>query len=382
VAHHVAVNSGTPTTPQWRLDRRPALDGLRGVAILLVVASHTLIGTGIFQLGGAVGVDLFFALSGYLITGLLIPGVRLGRFDIRGFYARRARRLLPAAYLTIAGTWLLLWMAADPWVKGYTREAAVTVAYVRNVYKFPRDGFDGALGHMWSLAVEEQFYIVWPVLLLLIFSASKRLRVSPLLPVAALTTCAFAWRIWLTIRPDPDVYHRLDVSAALLLTGAFVAVAESNGHTLTSSRAARVGLVVLLVSAAAPFQANFAPSMWVGVVTAGGAVLVLTRGSDAVLSHPVLRGAGRVSYGWYLWHVPLMSVWIGGHEPGLAQRVAGAALGLCLALASWHCVERPILARRRSVKVVDGLHVEAGVSAVDDDRAAGECSQSERHVPA
>ncbi|HET9720708.1 MAG TPA: acyltransferase, partial [Solirubrobacteraceae bacterium] len=148
--------------PPRRLGRRPVLDGLRGVAVLLVIAEHT----GLLH-NGFLGVDVFFVLSGFLITTLLLEEFqRAGRISLRGFYARRARRLVPALLVAVAA-FLVISAAADQ--SGFGDDvlaAAAGVTYITNILMALTPTWLPAVGHLWSLGAEEQFYLLWPVVLI------------------------------------------------------------------------------------------------------------------------------------------------------------------------------------------------------------------------
>ncbi|WP_050043961.1 acyltransferase [Bradyrhizobium sp. LTSPM299] len=168
-------------TPKYRAD----IDGLRAVAVVLVVAFHAFPDV---VRGGFIGVDVFFVISGYLITGIILADLEASKFTFRGFYTRRARRIVPALALVIAATLVIGWSQLLPTTyQGLARHAFAGALFFPNFLSWSEVGyFDGAaetkpLLHLWSLGVEEQFYLVWPLFLLLLKRLS--IRLVPILSV-------------------------------------------------------------------------------------------------------------------------------------------------------------------------------------------------------
>lgn len=309
----------------------PALDGLRGVAILLVVVGHG----GLVAHGHAsdAGVVLFFALSGYLITGVL-----LRRPTFRGFYLRRAARLLPALLLMLAvlgvlaaGLGSVFWSMAWP-----------ALFYVANWWQ--ASGHDmGSFSHAWSLSIEEQWYLVWPAVVLLV----PRRRLPAL--IVAVIIGSLAARAWFVVGGEQwRAYNGTDTNAFALAAGALLAVVPR--------RAARwwqpVAVALFAVAACWPSYPPWphGSAFWVAVLSVTGGVLmvgVAVTGRAPWLCWTPLRYAGTVSYGWYLWHYPLdrvaASVLGNGRLVGMCASVA--ALGV--AALSWRYIEQPILRRVR-----------------------------------
>jgi peptidoglycan/LPS O-acetylase OafA/YrhL len=329
------------TVGRDRLGYIPALDGLRGVAIVLVIACHYFR----FPLdGGPVGVGLFFVLSGFLITTLLLEeradsgGVRIGRF-----YARRARRLLPALAVL-----LVVYLV----VRGAKGEDGVAVAaaaglYVGNVVQAfgVDDVLSGTcLAHLWSLAQEEQFYLVWPFLLLLGLRA-RRVLLWLSLALAAL----IVYRAALTLggASAARLYYAPDTRADALLAGAVLAVWRHRGGLSVAEPVALAGFTVVFFGLFVNPWAH-AWSIWQApLIVAGSAALVAAScGSTqmaALLSSRPLVGIGKVSYSLYLWHVPIFCAF-GYRRPELALPAAALVAAL-----SYRYVEQPF--RRRSLRV-------------------------------
>ena len=305
--------------------RVPELDGVRGIAVLLVVAAHA--GGVHLAGGGAIGVGLFFVLSGYLITRLLLRELAgRGQIDLRRFWERRARRLVPAflvftALLTVllatAGRLDRLWILAALPVADYTAALGVDL--------YPAD-------HVWSLAVEEQFYLTWPFIL-----AWVSTRRRPLRWVIGAATLMTGWRVGAALAGWNDwVYHSLDGNAYALLFGACLAIAG----TRLSGAAGTVALLSVIALAGVPPTGR----IWLAVVVpaAAGASAVLIAGARGVpgLAWAPLRLVGRVSYGWYLYHYPVMVLL---PEEAHVARWAVAMLTFGLAVLSWRFVEQPVL---------------------------------------
>lgn len=347
-----------------RLTYQPALDGLRGVAVLWVLLYH---GAVRWARGGFLGVDVFFVLSGYLITALLLTEWRAhGTVDLRAFWARRARRLLPALLVlmvAVAGLAPLLTSAAS---RGRLRgDGLATLFYVAN-WRFVFSGhsyFDqfaapSPLRHAWSLGVEEQWYLAWPLLvaggLRLVKGRSRALLVA----TVVLGAGSALLMAWLT-HPSGDpsrVYYGTDTRAQALLAGAALALALGTRHLGGAARAAvaTMGVIGAVVLAGLVVRTSDA-DRWlyhggyalVAVATVSVIAAAVQPGPNPVrspLSLAPLRAVGRISYGLYLWHWPLYLVLTPARTgldgvPLLALRLA---VTLAVAVLSWHLVESPL----------------------------------------
>jgi peptidoglycan/LPS O-acetylase OafA/YrhL len=298
--------------------RIPALDGLRGLAIILVLVGHM----NIPGLEGfaPLGVTLFFVLSGYLITGVLTRHADEGGVRFGEFYGRRARRLIPAllpmlavaAFLVGDGWWPQTWHA---------------LLYVGNL-PLLRGELLGNIGHTWSLAVEEHFYLVWPLVIALI-PARQRFR---LVGVAVL---AFgAWRLGL-IASGANVhriYFATDTNAFPLLAGCLLEVGKFPRFSPITGVIASACFVAMEVVGTITL-----PLLFISVPLAAVMVQVASTGLP-LLEAAWLRWLGTVSYGIYLWHAPLM------HEFG-AHRLLVVPAVILIAWLSWKLLEEPILNR-------------------------------------
>ncbi|HET7568419.1 MAG TPA: acyltransferase [Gaiellaceae bacterium] len=354
--------------PRFVLGNRPALDGLRGLAIALVVLFHLGIHSPVTR-GGFLGVEMFFVLSGFLITFLLVDELgRLGRVGLRDFYVRRALRLLPAL-LAMLGLLLAYLAAFGPHARFHVfqREGLAALFYVNNWYRAFDWGPSLTLPHTWSLSVEEQFYIVWPVVLL----AAVRLRGHGLaLGLAGAGLVASAVYRGLAWGGDPTLirlFTGADSRADALLAGCALALLVASGRV----RPDRLGrffpaLAVLSLAGLAAMSARVAWNE--GFLYRGGytlysllvAVLILALVGDAT---PRLRAIfewrpavvlGRVSYGLYLWHLPVFEL-VGDRVHGQAARIPlELALTAALTALSWRLVEQPAL--RLKKRFAPGAH--------------------------
>ncbi len=332
-----------PTVPagdQRGSTRTPELDGVRGLAILLVVAGHAA-GT---SHAPSVGVTLFFALSGYLITGLIVREIeRTGRIGLRAFWARRARRIVPALALFL-GFLLVLYAALGTPLEGMRLAALAPVMDYHQALGHE----DPITQHRWSLAVEQQFYLVWPVLAVLLWRTRR-----PALWLWLLAGTFAAWRIvLLTVGHGAWAYYSLDGSAFALLFGCLAAVATWRPRAWVAWAA----LAALSVVTLAPVPLGTAIALLIPAA-AGGALLVASAHLLPWLAWTPLRLAGRVSYAWYLWHVPLIVL----VQDSPALRWGAVVMSLVFAVLSWRLVESRFLPSAASV---DPAGTETGRRAV------------------
>lgn len=322
--------------------RIDGFDLLRGIAVGLVVLRHAL--PDLAPGAGVVGVVMFFALSGHLITGLLVGELeRTGRVDLRRFYARRARRLVPALLFLLAGV-ALVTLLLDPLGdrSALPRDLVVASTWTGNL---PHLTPSGATFHLWTLATEEQFYLVWPALLALAFGRRLVLVLLAGAAVAAVGACALTV-LWL--RAEPDLAYALPTSwAACFVVGATSRVLVPRlAVPRWAPAAALAGLAVLSV---VPLRGHALTYLVAGpLVALLTAVLLLAWRSWADVSAPLLRplvALGTVSYGAYLWNYPL-TLWL---RPYVDQAgLLAAVLTVPMAWVSWHLVERPVQARARA----------------------------------
>lgn len=328
-------------------NRIRALDGVRGAAVILVVIGHVS-GT-VAPYTANAGVTLFFVLSGFLITSLLLKE-KADHGDLRlgAFYMRRVLRLYPALLVVIAGTGVLLLALGDSRLRDFGAQAVGAGLYVTNILQAAGVGFD-YFTHMWSLAVEEQFYLVWPILLVATFAligsmAADAKRSRLIAVVATLTVLALAWRIVATLSLQPDrVYYAPDTNAFLLLLGCLLAVLPQKVVTRTPWMVSVVAMGALIAVSLALPGGSETTRNWV-VLGAGLFAVPVVAGSierNPAMSTRIFVWFGTISYGLYLWHFVLLGVL----KPSGVWRLAAVAVAVLLAWLSFRFMERPIQRR-------------------------------------
>jgi peptidoglycan/LPS O-acetylase OafA/YrhL len=359
---------------------RPDVEGLRAVAVLLVVLYHCGVSS-----GGFVGVDVFFVISGFLITGLLLREHEKRRtVSIPGFYARRARRILPAGMLVIIGTVLMAHHYQNIIAYAFTTQDGKWAAlFAANVH-YANVGTDyflqstdplkaSPLLHYWSLAVEEQFYFVWPTIVLVFGLLARWWPLRRLIFLVALAgvVASFVWSIHATDTNPIWAYYSPFTRAWELGLGALAAtlvVPLSRLHRWAGVALAWGGLAAICVSAAIYSDATIFPGS-AALLPVLGTVAVIVGGMSGLGAGHLLglapaRAVGRVSYGWYLLHYPPMILLLGslytGHPLPVHERLEIAGVTLVLSFAMYYALEKPIrrsraLAARPWVSIAMGL---------------------------
>jgi peptidoglycan/LPS O-acetylase OafA/YrhL len=340
--------------------RIAGLDGLRALSVLAVFLSHTGL-AGVH--GGFIGVDVFFVLSGFLITRLLAAEyAREHRISLAAFYGRRARRLYPALFGVLAAV-AIYCVFFEPRLHG-SMEVLPALLYVMNwVRAF--GGYNAELtGHTWSLAIEEQFYLLWPLVLLALLKLERRHALAALV-ILALAICS--WRQWLFVDHRTSlarIYAGFDTHTDGLIYGAVLAL-MSGQWVKRIGYLWPLGAAYLVLVLFDDQFVKFAVNPHGYAISAIAAAVVIARVVSAqssllvrALDLPPMSGLGRVSYGFYLWHYPVIRVMLyGGHDPILAffgslayPKVAmvSATLWVSLAftLASWFLIEKPAMRMR------------------------------------
>jgi peptidoglycan/LPS O-acetylase OafA/YrhL len=328
----------------------PEIDGLRAIAVLAVVFYHAGFGVG----AGLVGVDVFFVISGYLITGLLRDEwLATGRIDLFAFYARRVRRLLPALFVLVAGTVALsMWLLAESGrFKPVAESAAAALLFLGNFYFQHKTGgyFDPStaampLQHLWSLAVEEQFYLVWPLALLALL---KRAPARLALCIAVLCVASLALAEALLFFDAEAAFYQMPARFWELAVGGWIACrpaqVRADGRWL-----AGFGTVLVLVASCVPI-AHF-PGLGALPAVAGAACLIyavhVARSlgwAGAFLRSRPMVFFGLISYSLYLWHWPLLALDHASRagEAPAALRAVMISLAVVLAWVSYKFVEQP-----------------------------------------
>lgn len=340
----------------------PGLDGLRGIAVLLVVGLHYgslwkgREGAGWLP-GGFVGVDVFFVLSGFLITSLLLSEKAVaGRVNLKNFYARRGLRLLPALYVVLVAHAVFSIGIGDETLKSELKQVLSVVAYVSNfaqVY-FDKSMIHSGIGNTWSLAIEEQFYLVWPALLLfgILRFARTRQHVLALVLGGAVLSAVIRLVVWNWAGHYPAAYMRPDCRADGLLLGVLCAflwrwdMVPTRWLNAASSACAAFLLAFAFIVKDSDWMFNYG----FFVVSAATAVIVLALAENVssmsrLYEWEPLRLVGRVSYGLYLWHV--LALRITAHFVHPNNKFVLFLLGLGVATVavalSYNLIEQPIL---------------------------------------
>jgi peptidoglycan/LPS O-acetylase OafA/YrhL len=350
--------AGPPVTeaaPPISHSYRPDLDGLRSIAVYLVLLFHTGLG---WAKGGFIGVDLFFVLSGFLVSSVLLSEIeKSGDLRLGRFYARRVRRLLPAAVMTIAATCLtftVLWSVVRR--LGIIGDAQSALLYYANWHFISQSGDYFATDvetspflHFWSLAIEEQFYVFFPILLLLLSKVGRRAMLTVLAAIFAVSLVAQVY--WAQV-DTTRAYYGTDARVYQLFAGALLTVVLHtwSPRLLRGARAhvvALAGLVGVLLLGSGLVDVN--PSlrgigaMVVSVMLIGGLMLGDQQPLSRLLGRPVPVFLGRISYGTYLWHWPVIAALttLFDTSPAIIA-IFALALGTGLAALSYEVLEMPI----------------------------------------
>jgi len=356
---------------------RPDVEGLRAVAVGVVLLYHA--GVPLIS-GGYVGVDVFFVISGFLITGLLVRELeRSGRISLTGFYARRARRLLPSTAVVLAAVALLAWLLMSPVErKTVAKDLAAAALYVVNWQQASLAVDYSALGaeaspvqHFWSLAVEEQFYLVWPLLIIAIGwwctrRGGKAVRPRLALALGAIAVASFAYSVHLTQQEAGAAYFSTFTRGWELAVGGLVALVPADAWRRLPGRLAGAlalgGIAAIAVAALGfsdetPFPGSAAalPVLGAAAIIAAGAAAQDTAGAKLLGTAP-MRYVGRISYSWYLWHWPAVAFatvkWPGISTAQLAVVVAASWVPAAL---THKLVENPVRVSRALAPVGRGL---------------------------
>jgi peptidoglycan/LPS O-acetylase OafA/YrhL len=371
----VAGESSSPGTSG--LTFVPALDGIRGVAIIVIMGYHG----GVFLTsGGFYSLDTFFALSGFLITSLLISEhQRTGAIRLSRFWIRRARRLLPGLLLMLVGVAcfaaFLVPAGTYPTLRG---DGLASLFYVANWHfiasganYFNQTALTSPLTHMWSLAVEEQFYLVWPLIVLGVFSLSRSRRLLLTVCVVGALASALEMALLYSVTDVNRVYYGTDTRAQSLLVGAALAVGlslwadrrasssdDGPNWALQTPSARRLALLIGLAGVAGSvtlwttvsyndafaFRGGFLLAALATSAVLFSVVTVRRSVLTSALAWAPLRYVGRISYGMYLWHFPLFTYLDGARVDltGWPLFLVRAAATVAIATASYYLVELPI----------------------------------------
>ncbi len=366
---------------------RNDIDGLRAIAVLSVLFYHA---NSSWLPGGFVGVDVFFVISGYLISSIILGGIDRGTFSFGDFYARRVKRIFPALLL------VLLTVSVVGWITLFSDEyerlgghVAAGAAFLSNIVLWREAGYFDPAGelkpllHLWSLGIEEQFYLIWP----LIFFLLAKARRSPLVAIILITVGSFALNVYWVREHEVRAFYLPVARFWELSIGALLAYAQVLGVKRTSSVVQRISQLVaggatvpirnlwalgglgLLAAALVLLSKDDVFPGWLAALPTVGTVLLIAAGNGTwinsrLLGNPVMVWVGLISYPLYLWHWPLLSFGriLSPERPGAAATLLSLGAAVVLAWLTYRYVERPIRTSRQTVRPSLGLL--AGVAAV------------------
>ncbi|MET3925626.1 acyltransferase family protein [Devosia sp. 2618] len=352
---------------------RPDIDGLRAIAVLAVLAYH--LGFS-FIPGGFVGVDVFFVISGYLITSIIVREMAQGEFSFLGFYARRFRRILPALLVVIPTSLGAGWVLLLPTYYSNLSESATAATFgLSNIFFWLNtDYFDQAadqlpLLHTWSLAVEEQFYIVWPIALVILAGLSRtHLTKTATIALGAVIVVSLVWSEVMVRQQSSQPFFLTHLRAWELAIGAIIALAPAVkrrwlAFVMDALGITLIGYAVFRLSAASPFPG--ASALWPCV----GAALIVAQKDRAspiawLLGTRLMVWVGLISYSLYLWHWPIIvfyRYYIGGDAFSTHEKIALGAASVVVAALSWKFVELPF---RRPTSVNSAMTIYFGLGGM------------------
>jgi peptidoglycan/LPS O-acetylase OafA/YrhL len=356
---------------------RPDIDGLRTIAVLSVIVYHAKISMGNAVLGnwqllpgGYLGVDIFFVISGYLITTLLMTELAAsGRISFMHFYERRVRRLLPGLLVVMLASLPFAWKFLLPQqLVDFSNSLIFSLAFSSNFYwDFSLHQYESESAlflpflHTWSLAVEEQYYIVFPLLLVVIYRWGRQYlaRILTLLLVLSLV-----YAQWMTGRDASFSFYMMPTRFWELLVGSLLALAQLNNFTGNPNRLWQRAMpslgLLMVVGSLVSFDFDMHHPGFITLIPVVGTVLIICFRTDrdwvtCALSRPAMVYFGLLSYSLYLWHYPIFAfgrMVAAGVSPTIAQKGSWIVLTLLLSVLSYHLVEKPFRSKRISRRVL------------------------------
>ena len=372
-------------------NRIRSLEGLRAVAVLMVMLYHGELGVR----GGYVGVDVFFVISGYLITSILITERQTtGRTSIRAFYGRRARRLIPASGLVTLSTLVAGWFVLDPIARRELGTDSLWASLFAANIRFARTGAEylttvdvpSALQHYWSLAVEEQFYFLWPLILVAAWRALRGSKHAVTLVVSVIVVVSFVACVHLTSTNPVWSYFAPWTRAWEMAAGGLLAAATVNGRRrmlppVIANVLGITGIIVIIGCAFLYSDSTTFPG-WAALAPVIGTIAVIAQITartpvNSALGTRVMTWIGERSYSLYLWHWPLLtlaSVRFDGLTP--LQRAAALIATAALAASTFALVENPV---RHSPLLMRNAHVSLAIGATITLVVAGGAFVASRH---
>jgi peptidoglycan/LPS O-acetylase OafA/YrhL len=342
---------------------RPDIDGLRAIAVLTVVAYHAFPH---WLRGGFIGVDIFFAISGFLISTIIFQNLERGTFSFADFYSRRVRRIFPALIAVFAACFAFGWYVLLPHeFKQLGQHIAGGAAFISNFLLWQESGYFDNLSdtkpllHLWSLGIEEQFYILWPLLLW----AAHKLKLNSLVLILTIGALSFSLNIYQVRANEIATFYSPQTRIWELLIGAGLAylllyppqqmqkallrVQAVVSPKALSNLCASAGLFAIVVGLLLIMRGRHFPGVW-PLLPAGGAALIILAGSQAwinrqILANPLLVWVGLISYPLYLWHWPLLSFAriVEAETPSVLTRSFAIVLSIALAWVTYRLIEKP-----------------------------------------
>jgi len=348
----VEADAGPAGLPKYRAD----IDGLRAVAVLAIVAFHAFPHT---VKGGFVGVDIFFVISGFLISSIIFAQLQAGKFSYLDFYGRRVRRIFPGLIVVLVFSYILGWfvlLAGE--YKQLGKHIAAGASFISNlVFRNESGYFDNVaitkpLLHLWSLGIEEQFYIAWPLILSLLWSR-ERLRFGA---IFSIFVASFLWNVW-TVHTDPvgDFYTPQSRFWELAIGALLAYLSLFHPSTICKFKNAQsvLGAILVFGSIVITVKEIPFPGWWALIPTLGTAML-LSAGptawvNRAIVASPVAVWFGLISYPLYLWHWPLLSfaTIVNGANPVRSVRTVALIAAVALAWLTYRMIELPFRSRQR-----------------------------------
>ncbi|CAH0273602.1 O-acetyltransferase OatA [Massilia sp. Bi118] len=342
---------------------RPDIDGLRAVAVGLVVLFHA---WPKWLRSGFIGVDVFFVISGFLITSIILKDLKQRSFTIRGFYVRRIRRIFPALITVVLAVLAFGWyVLLQQEFAQLGKHVAAAAAFVSNLVLWSEAGYwdnesvTKPLLHLWSLGVEEQFYLVWPIAMALCF----RVRFGILAFLALTLAGSFLYGLYATFNHPAEAYFSPVTRFWELASGGLVAYAMTKRSPLLPAPLliSSLGLLLLVLGAVLiKGQADF-PGAWALLPVLGTCALIAAGNVSFInrrlLGNPLMVKVGLVSYPFYLWHWPLLSFGyiIEGEKPEPLVKAALVLAALALAFLTYHLIERPVQKSPNKRRAIQGL---------------------------
>lgn len=351
------------STPSLETDYRRDIDGLRAIAVLSVVLFHAFPD---WIHGGFIGVDIFFVISGFLISGKIFENLEAGQFTYRDFYARRIRRLFPALLLVLTTCVVVGWFTLlSNEYEFLGKHTAAGLSFLANValWREAANYFNSEVDtrpllHLWSLGIEEQFYIFWPPILFAVWKVKKHF--IPI--VMGLTLLSFAVGLYYLLTQDTVSAFYVPWSRfwELFAGGLLAYLMAYKAEMVAGWPASRPLMGLLLIVAGVGFMRDNLPFPgWWAVVPVLGSFLILSSHASSptanvVLTHKIMVWFGLISYPLYLWHWPVLSFTriVVGHTPDAAYRVAAIVLTVFLAWLTYAFVEKPLRHPKRKGLVV------------------------------